>query len=515
MSFEIGGELPFQSAIREAIKWMRERNPAIPTSALEGEAFEVGGGGVAPAQSIVLNFESGRVWAASLDDPDKTIAGRTWVTEITVGEQAGRVLFGARLINVTLRTDDPFVPSLPGVARQVVERLPSRADRTSLSERARRVNTSQELDDMIDLLDDESRRLPVVVIADKVSRPVFSQPNSLARRLAGAAHVIALGADAARGLIRRWGKPLSVYDGAARLYRPGFRSDRSDPYEHPLWIPRNGSTSGGRADLVVSRVLAESVTTARRDDYPRFNVIRQAAAAREIAARRATATDTDLSRLFEEENQRLTDELRKVRQEFDQWLDDSEVSRRELERRVAEIGAELARARAQNDHLRAALASGQPPKQREPLRDLREFGTWAEDNLSTNIWVAPKAVKETEKNGVFDNPVLLGEALFMLDDFYVSMRREPGPGRRLAYESRLSELNCSDQPCFSIRNQIKSFPQYSVTYNFERLWCDQHIKYGSGTDPRRFFRIYYHWHDADQVLLIGHMPTHLDNNLTN
>ncbi|WP_146217951.1 MULTISPECIES: hypothetical protein [unclassified Caulobacter] len=512
--FQILGEAPFEAAVREAVAWMRKRNLSIPQVALEGQSFEVGGGGVSPAQAVNLTFEGGRVWAASLDDPDKQVVGRTWVTEITVGEREGRVLFGTRLINVTGRGDDPFVPSLPGVSRQIVGRLPSRADEMDLSERAWRVVTPDQVDDLIALLDDGGRTLPVLVISDAISRPPFVLPDVVAGRLAGAAHVVSLHNQAAQELISRWGKQLSVYDGAARLYRPGFWSDKSDPFEHPLWMSWYGGNPNSRADFLVARVLS-SVVASSRNDYARFDVVRQAAAANAISKIRNTASDTDLSHLFEEENQKLTDELRAVRAEFKQWMDDFDLNERNVEREIGEIKSELARARAQNDSLRLAIASGLPVKTRDNLESIPDIGVWSRDNLTTNIWIAPKAIKEAEKRGVFEDPKLIGDALIMLDELYVPMRRDPGEDRRATYEAKLAELNCQDQPCFSNPGSIKSFPEYSVVYQGQKFWCEHHIKYGGGADHRRFFRIYYHWHEGEQILLIGHLPTHLDNKLTN
>lgn len=337
----------------------------------------------------------------------------------------------------------------------------------------------------------------------------------IARRLAGASHVVSLDNEAAWELTRRIGKTLSVFDGAARTYRPGFASDRADPFAHPLWITRDGTTLDGRTDLVVARLLSDSVSAGGREDYPRFNTIRQAVAAKEIQVRRSEVSDTDLSNLFEEENQQLTKDLKSIRDEFDQWLEDADTSRKESERAIAELKSELARARAQIDTLRAALDGGAPEAETVPLADYDDFGEWARNNLSTNVWIAPKAVKEVEKNGLFDNPRLLGDALVMLDQSYVPMRRSPSAERRAAYEKRLQDLNCLDQPCFSEKGTIKGFPAYGVTYLGDKYWCDAHIKHGGGTDPKRFFRIYYHWHEDDQVLLIGHLPTHLDNKLTN
>jgi hypothetical protein len=94
------------------------------------------------------------------------------------------------------------------------------------------------------------------------------------------------------------------------------------------------------------------------------------------------------------------------------------------------------------------------------------------------------------------------------------MKRQPGQARYDAYSRQLQELGLEDQPCFSQNGAIERFPEYSVTYESKKYWCNDHIKYGSGYDPKRMFRIYYYWHAADEILLIGHMPTHLDNKLT-
>ena len=490
-TFEVGGDAPFDSAVREAVVWMRKRNRAIPKSALTGAPFEVGGGGDTPGRAVTLEFDGGQIWAASLDDPDKNIVGRTWVTEITVAEQNNRVLFGARLINVTRRTDASFVPSLPGISRQIVSKISTIADDISLTEHARRITTPDEVDDLIALLDDPKRKLAVVVIADAINREQFALPDEIAKRLAGGSHVVSIDTEASWELTRRIGKELSVFDGAARFYRTGFRSDISDPFEHPLFIPRDGTALDTRSDLLVTRVLAVTVNTGRKDDYPRFNSIRQAAAAKAIAAQRLKVSGSDLSQLFEEENERLTEELKSLRDEFDQWLEDMDVSRLEAERDISEVKSEIARARAQNESLRVALVSGQITS-REPLGTFEDFEEWARSNLSTSIWIAPKAFKELDKNQLFHDPTLLGDALYMLDDLHVPMRRSPSVDKRTAYEARLQELNCLDQPCFSERKHIRGFPAYSVTYQGEKFWCDLHIKHGSGTDPRRFFRILLH-----------------------
>ncbi|WP_304282187.1 hypothetical protein [Caulobacter segnis] len=512
-AFEIRGDTPFEKAIEEAVTWMRERNPVIPEEALLGGPFDVGGGGDAPAQAVDLQFQGGRIWAASLDVPDQAIVGRTWVTEITVGEANGRVHFGSRLINVTKRSDPPFMPTLPALNRRIVKKLSAHADSLKLTEVSLRVQTPSEVDELIALLDDPKRQLPVVVISDAGKSSQFAPPDAVANRLAGACHVFSISEEGGWELTKRFGKALSVFGGAARIYWPRFQSDISDPFDHPLWLTREGATLEARRDALVARVLSSAVH-GRQQDYPRFNAVREVAAEQAIERMRLTGTSVELNKLFEEENARLTRELSALRSEFDQWLEDADETERRAEREVSELKWELGRARAQNESLRAALSSGIELK-RDILSSADHFDEWSKANLSTNVWIAPKAIREFHKNCQFENLDLISSVLFLLDDVYVPMRVSGDSNLFSTYRSKLADLGCSDQPCFSNRGDIKRYPEYSVMYHSVRFWCEDHIKFGGGTDPRRMFRIYYSWNEVDGVLIIGSLPNHLDNKLTN
>ena len=510
-SFHVEGNTAFGSAVREAAKWMRNRNASIPPEALLGIPFEIGGGGDHPAQAVTLSFEDGRVWAGSLDFADTNTLGRTWVTELTVAEQAGQTHFGARLINVTRGEDAPFLPTVPGIVRQIIKQVRAVADDIELNEDAVRVDHPDTVDELIALLDDPSRSLPVVVVADGQDWKPVANAALLAQKLAGVAHVYSLSQAGATEFRNRFGRLLSVYGGGARVYKTGFSSELSNPFDHKLWPAARIHID--RTSDIISAVLTISVSKVATRDYPRFTAIRQASA-RAVATERLLAGYSDLRELFEEENERLEVELRALRGEFDQWLAEVDLERAGLERALAETKADAARYRSQAEGLRAALASGVAPS-KQPLADFEGFEEWAAQNLAESMWISPKAFKAMEKNGQFENPKLIGDVLLMMDELYVPMRKEPSDERRSTFVARLMELGCSERPCFSNQNEIKGHPQYSVVYQGEKIWCDIHIKYGGGTDPRRMFRVYYTWHEPSQTLIIGHMPTHLDNNLTN
>lgn len=514
VAFGIGGVEPFERSVRAATTWMRARNEALPADADTGRAFDVGGGGAPVARASQLAFDGGRIWSAAIDDPDGTFVGRTWITEITVAERQGEVHFGTRLLNFTRGEDPPFVPSIPRLVRDVIGELPCFADGEMLRDEIKVVQTPDELDRICDLLERPGRRLPVIVLAEAVTRRPFAALETLTRRLAGAAHVFGISDECTWLLKRRVGQDLSVFDGAVRMYRPGLRFDEADPYDHPLWLAYPGRPVGDGAP-VIARVIASGVAKGTTD-YPRFEEVRQAAAENSITEKKANTSGDELARIYEAQNGALRDRLETLREEQNQWLADAERERSSAEQQIAELRAEMHRARAQNESLRNAIGGGDAaPAQRTPLTDLTEFGSWATTNISPNVWFSPKAIKETERHGQYRDPVELGEALYALDEIYVPMRKHPDGDLHRAWQERTAALGLTLTPCFTRDGDLQRFPEYAVQYRGAKRWCDLHLKRGGGTDPRAMFRIYVHWDEDEGALLIGHMPSHLDNNMTN
>lgn len=514
VAFAVGGGRAFERTIEIAVGWMQRLNPAIPPEAVHGSAIDIGGGGLHSARAVALSIDESRVWSATIDNPDRQVPGRTWVTEITVAEKAGEVHIGTRLLNVARWDVEPFVPSIPRVVRDVIQQLPCATDGESLADEPRYVASDEDLDQLVTLLELPRRRLPVVVLAEGSNRPEATNLPTLAKRLAGAAHVFGITRRQAARLTRRVGQQLSVFDGGVRLYRPGLSFEDADPFDHLLWLSGSGRSGAGVRDRIVARVLSAGVSKGTTD-YPRFEAVSQAATQQALAARRVDASNAEIQQSYESEISILRTQLEELRIEQNRWLADAESERSAAEREISELKAGSHRYRVQIESLRTAIRAPGTATQRQTLTDYLTFSEWAEVNLTPNVWLAPKAVKEVERNGQYRNPREIGEALTLLDEIYAPMRRNPTPELHAAWEAGLKQLGLTAAPCFTREGDLQRFPEYRVSYHDERCWCDQHLKSGGGADPKSMFRVYYHWHPADGVVLIGHLPGHLDNNLTN
>lgn len=514
VTFAITGTGAYDRAVHIAVNWMRGLNPAIGVMASEGLPFEVGGGGDYPARAVVLEYDEGVIWSATIDNPDKNVVGRTWITEITIAMRKSEVHFGSRLLNVTRQELVPFIPSIPRLVCDIIGELHCIADRETLSEYPRYIENNDDLEQFLVLLEAPYRRLPVIVMAQAISRSGATNLETLARRLAGSAHVYGLMEEQAWELTRRVGRQMSVFDGAVRLYRPKLKLDDADPFDHPLWLPTLTATASSISARVTSRVLDSGVSKGTTD-YPRFEAVRQAVVERNIAARRANSSDAVMLQLYEDEISTLRQQLDALRSEQNQWLSDAESERSAAERHVTELKAETHSYRSQNQLLRSRLQGSGAVKQREPLTDYTNFREWAERNISPNVWFAPKAIKEIERNSVYRSPDDIGEALVILDEIYVPMKRDLESTLHQKWQEELNRFSLISTSCFSKEGDIQRFPEYKVVYRGDVFWCDQHIKYGGGTDPRSMFRIYFTWHSDENIVIVGHLPTHLDNNLTN
>jgi hypothetical protein len=146
-------------------------------------------------------------------DRDLTTA-RRWTSEIS--------LYGPDL-DLRLSVDEPAGrPSAPRRTGSFIERIVADgrhgiADVVPLGS-VPRVVDGETVPQLIDLVDAPERRLPIVAI----SLPSPLDATSIARRLAGAAHVFCLEPEASRVLTDAVGRWHSVFHGGVRTYPPGF-----------------------------------------------------------------------------------------------------------------------------------------------------------------------------------------------------------------------------------------------------------------------------------------------------
>ena len=509
----------FTETIKHILWWMNRRaGRKLPDDAWQGKSFELTDIGAQRTAAIALPEH--QYWAARLDDADKTVPLRTWVTEIAIGMDAnGDVLFGTRLVCVTRGADEPFQRTVPGFLKAILDDGPANLDGVLLSRDTPLISSATDVEQLVALLENPSRQADVLVFAlpDGSTSPsdAAASVKSVHDGTLGAAHVFVLSGPASFFLTDLVGRELSVFRQAVRTYRPGFRAWIDEPSRHPLALPEriaNWSGNGPAAfeKWLVNQALGNSAYVPGREEHlPGFNTVRQLAAQLERERLKKTGgSDADLIRLFEQDNEQLRNDIQEQKEQYDGLLLAAETER---ETALQEANAAKAQALERLHRIRQLekKLTESTTQQATPIPEsLDVFEVWCKEHLAGSVELANRAYQGVRKSD-FHDPTFIYKALLLLRDHYVPMRVEGTPERKCSYEEALHTLQLEDS---ATGDGVKfATDLYSVQYGGVRRPLDRHLKGSDSRDRRYGFRLYFFWDDESQIVVVGWLPSHLDN----
>ncbi len=504
-------------AARSAILKFAERRAggALPPDAWDGKSFSTDDIGARPIEGIAI--DNPRYWTLRFDDGDEKVADRSWVIETALGKQdnEGPVLFGLRLQCIAHGENPPYDRSIPTFARDVIDACDARLDSRRATLTPWLIDTEDEVDQLVDLLRSETRTADVVVL----SLPEYSNDLSdasissdrLARGLAGAAHVVVISGQAAFQLSDRVGREFSVFQQAVRTYRPGFDPDTESPFAHPLDLAGRIRNRDGGPDAycrsIASDVLRRTVEgpdALRR--LPSFaEAKRTAAEIRRRDARQSGSSNDELLALAEEEIEQLKKDLATQGQENSALLGIAEAEREGAE-------AEVQRLRGTLHHLQQRLQSLETDRGEAtdiPVPDdLAELEDWAETHLAGTVELHHRALRGA-KDSEYQCTSVIYQALLLLRDYYVPMRRKGGLELKQAFLRRCEELGIEERSSFAGKRAGEQGDTYFIRVGGRRVELDRHLKKGNRRDPRDCFRLYFCWDDTTRQVVVGWLPSHL------
>lgn len=141
---------------------------------------------------------------------------------------------------------------------------------------------------------------------------------------------------------------------------------------------------------------------------------------------------------------------------------------------------------------------------------LSEIGGWATENAD-RIVIMPRAIAEGKKS-VYEDHDLVFSALNLLADVYPRVRS--GQLSRVELVNQCRQLNLSIGGSVDPSRAGQAGDEYFVSWGGRRRFLDQHLGKGSSRDPRLCLRIYFFFDEALQLVVVGHLPSHLTNSLT-
>ncbi len=351
---------------------------------------------------------------------------------------------------------------------------------------------------------DVERTLPFIVLtvpsgAVDPFKPLLDA-KVLAEACAGLATVFILPSEFTWNLTERFGKRLSVYEGAARIYLQGFTEDANPFGGHELVLLSESSHSLA-ADTALTRLrwMAANASIRRlvlgREIAPFAALRLKSLEERQVQLREGRATTFEQLEVANQLISGLETQVDEA-ERFQQYFSDLH---REAEERAETSESQLRAAGFRIKQLTDQLtSSGVAPDAniRVPV-SWPEFPDWCDQNLAGRVVLTPQA-RRSVKNPEFLDVAQVARCLLWLANDYPSDRLRGGEGsmRDRAIEQGVKNAHCGSD-------------SFEFEWQGKKHAVDWHVKNGGNTrDPSRCLRIYYFWDEQSQQSVIVSMPAH-------
>jgi len=511
-SFQLGarGDAPaLDDVLGDCARWVRKPRPGITEERLDevsfsqSEAYDFGGA----ASLTVLRHDddSHDLACLRLQHPDAQHDNRCWRTDIALthdrAEQTLRFTISTAAGISTSQFSPIRVPaSRPTLVLDLLRRYGAFEGRPLEATHARL--TSDGTTAFLEFLFDPDRQIPIVYCsASARDDQPLDGVRHVADRLAGLAHVfVAANRFPSLRLSNEVGKDLSCWDGAVRIYWPGF-SLQDHPFTHPRLLPNRirdlQERSGkGLAIEILDRVSAVAVA---RQPYPLSDW--DSIQAHVHLARREQLKETGEQSEYVELLEKTNLDLTKRTAELSQALEEAQAAI-ETEKLKAEQWREAyvdAKRRSTGETPSEDEVENAPPASVADAIE-RIQGEYPKE-------IAFKLNSKSDEKSPYQDPSAFYKALNFLATTY--------------RDSRRGERSCSDfdhtcrEACgFSYSGHQSAITMGQYASDYETIWngkthqLKEHIGQGSSKDPRETVRIAFFYDSNSETVVVGFVGQH-------
>lgn len=145
--------------------------------------------------------------------------------------------------------------------------------------------------------------------------------------------------------------------------------------------------------------------------------------------------------------------------------------------------------------------------------NLHGLASWAQSTLNGRVVVHAKAARAARKSTFADTP-LVYRTLEALASLYWPMCFGGDATARNTWESFLASERLSCGPTGAAVNDRRTRASYLVNWQRQQVELDHHLQGDNSRDEARSFRVYFHIDTERQVIVVGHLPSHLPNSFS-
>ncbi|MYD93123.1 MAG: hypothetical protein F4Y02_05405 [Chloroflexi bacterium] len=249
-----------------------EAQTDLPEQAWKGHAFHHNAGDRV-FTAVRAEDESTDSWAIRFVEPDASRFERQWTTEVAIRQTVGQdALFSLRTLVRSGELKLRIQPTVPKFLEHVSAECGLEQGIAKVETEPWVIESDFDAANLTEFLVDPDRRTPAIVLtvpedAESPTKPLLD-PIPLQRDTLGIAKLIVLPAEFTWKLTNRFGKRLSVYSGAMRVYLTGFSDDADPEGGHDLFMPHRMDTpeTASRLESLLRWIAArESLRNMRLD----------------------------------------------------------------------------------------------------------------------------------------------------------------------------------------------------------------------------------------------------------
>ena len=493
------------AARQQVLRWAQNKAPRkFASEAWNHQSFEqLSSGRSRVAVRLTLNETD--YWSIRVEDPDKTVAGRIWTTEVTISEnRSGIAAFTARLLVGSPEENLEIEPHVPGVVRQIISAPGLLSGLFRVTDKAHTIRTEKAAKLLTEALVNSTRTLPIIVLSVPSSsadpeRPLLNA-KTLAEACAGLAIVIILPADFTWALTERFGKRLSVYEGAVRIYLPGFTEDANPFGGHELILSHQMvNPDGANKVLTQLRWMAANASVRRlllgKDIVPFASLRLRTLEKKQLELQESGATEKEQLEATREALKTLEAQVEEAERFQQQFSDLHDAAEERAE--IAETQLRAAGFRIQQLLEQIKESGVSPDANIELPLNWEVFEDWCDANLAGRVILSPQA-RRGVRNPEFEDTSLAARCLLWLGNEFrlEKLNESEGPLRDRVLENGVLNAHCGND-------------SFEIDWQGKRYAVNWHIKNGGNTrDPIRCLRIYYFWDGQSQQVVVASMPTH-------
>lgn len=391
----------------------------------------------------------------------------------------------------------------PRIVSDILDSYHSSIDGWIVPKGVEQLRPPQVQDYVEDVLLSPDRNLPVIIVSPDARSGCYAvRVQDLFERLKGYAHVTVLSDKfAAFKLTDAVEKPLSCYDGAVRVYWPGFTLD-ANPFQHKLFLAQSIRYHEEQG-LPLANYLFRTLAAVASFRYAEGNVIR--------AARQAL-TDLEKQKVDDLRQQMKLGAVEKERleQELLEALDRNDELQRERDRLKSDLDAQ----RAAWAEVQQTMAAGDADvgetltKEKVRFKTVAEAVTQAKKDFSKSLVFLESAI-ESAKDSPYKDPdrvYELFEALALVADEWKEKKGRLGR----SWGDALSDLGFDYAERVSQTSKGKWSDDYKFLYKGKKRLFEKHITIGA-KQADKCLSVHWYRDVDDHVLVIGHCGRHLTN----